>query len=212
MKKTTIKKLIAFDLDGTLIDGKGTWMEMHKLLNTEKFSIENEKLFYANKISYNEWIKRDVNLWNGVDAKAIQKLKERISLMKGIEVINHLDGNYNLAIISGGLKDVAQDINKKFKNKFKYCYANELIIKDGKISGIRQEVNFENKGELLKSIAEKENIPLKNCVAIGDFLNDIPMFKVAGLSIAFNPKFPEVAKNADIAIYEKNLMKILDYL
>lgn len=207
-----MKKLIAFDLDGTLIDGKGTWAEMHKLLKTEKYSEENGKLFYAHKITYDEWVERDVNLWRGADAKVIQYLKERISLMQGIEVINHLDKEYILAIISGGLKDVAIEINKKFNNKFKYCYANELIIKDGKISGLILNVNFENKGELLKAIAKKEDIPLKNCIAIGDFLNDIPMFKVAGFSIAFDPKFPEVSDNADVSIYEKNLMKILDYL
>lgn len=207
-----MKKLIAFDLDGTLIDGKGTWMEMHKLLKTEKISEENGKLFYANKITYDEWVKRDVNLWKGVDARVIQELKEKISLMRGIEVINHLDGEYVLAIISGGLKEVALDINEKFNNKFKYCYANELTIKDGKISGAILNVSFENKGELLKNIAKKENIPLKNCIAVGDFLNDIPMFKVAGFSIAFDPKFPEVSYNADVSIYEKNLMKILEYL
>ncbi|MFN3528031.1 MAG: HAD family hydrolase [Candidatus Altarchaeaceae archaeon] len=207
-----MKKIIAFDLDGTLIDGDGTWVEMHRLLKTEEISKENGKLFYANKISYEEWMKRDVELWKGADAKVIQKLKEKISLMPGIEVINHLDKKYILAIISGGLMDIAIDINKKFGNKFKYCYANELIIKDGKISGAKMNVSFENKGEILKNIAKKEKVPLENCIAIGDYLNDIPMFKVAGFSIAFNPKFPDVAKNANVAIYEKNLIKILEYL
>lgn len=56
-----------------------------------------------------------------------------------------------------------------------------------------------NKGNGLKVMARHFNIPLKDTVAIGDENNDIPMFKVAGLSIAMgNAK--EEAKNIAILL------------
>jgi len=55
-----------------------------------------------------------------------------------------------------------------------------------------------NKGYGLKSMARYFNIPLENTVAIGDERNDIPMFNVAGLSIAMGNAEEEVQKHCDI--------------
>lgn len=55
-----------------------------------------------------------------------------------------------------------------------------------------------HKGNGLKSMARYFNIPLENTVAIGDERNDIPMFNVAGLSIAMGNAEEEVQKHCDI--------------
>lgn len=55
-----------------------------------------------------------------------------------------------------------------------------------------------NKGNGLKVIARYFNIPLEDTIAIGDEKNDIPMFKVAGLSIAMGNAEEEVKKQSDI--------------
>lgn len=49
-------------------------------------------------------------------------------------------------------------------------------------------MNAERKAVLLEEIAEKENIPLKQVLAIGDGANDLPMLMTAGLGVAFNAK------------------------
>lgn len=48
-----------------------------------------------------------------------------------------------------------------------------------------------NKGNALKWLAEYYNVPLEYTVAIGDNLNDIPMFNIAGTSIAMGNAEPE---------------------
>jgi len=55
-----------------------------------------------------------------------------------------------------------------------------------------------NKGTGLKMMAEHFNVPLENTVAIGDERNDIPMFNVAGLSIAMENAEYEVKKHSDV--------------
>jgi len=55
-----------------------------------------------------------------------------------------------------------------------------------------------NKGTGLKMMAEHFNVPLENTVAIGDERNDIPMFKIAGLSIAMENAEDEVKKHSDV--------------
>lgn len=49
-------------------------------------------------------------------------------------------------------------------------------------------VDAERKAELLSVIAQTEQVPLSQVVAVGDGANDLPMLAAAGLGIAFNAK------------------------
>ncbi|PEJ59067.1 HAD family hydrolase [Bacillus sp. AFS002410] len=55
-----------------------------------------------------------------------------------------------------------------------------------------------NKGYGLKAMATYFNIPLENTIAIGDEKNDIPMFNIAGLSIAMGNAEEEVKLSSDL--------------
>ncbi|UPM56321.1 Cof-type HAD-IIB family hydrolase [Gottfriedia acidiceleris] len=55
-----------------------------------------------------------------------------------------------------------------------------------------------NKGYGLKAMASYFNIPLENTVAIGDEKNDLPMFNIAGLSIAMGNAEEEVKLSCDV--------------
>ena len=203
-------KLIAFDLDGVLTDGCGSWQEVHKALGTSDAAEEHAKEYLAGKITFDEWARKDTELWYGVDIERIKEILYRIDLMPGIEsTIPRLRRDYKLVIISGGLQILADRIKNMFG--MDYAVANELLTENGRVSGIQQIVDFKGKGKILQEIAEISDIDLEECAAIGDYLNDIPMFKVAGFRIAFNPKDERVVKFADEIIYEKNLARILPY-
>jgi len=202
-------KLIAFDLDGVLVDSKGSWMEVHNVVGTAKQSEIHGKEFYEGKITFDEWARKDVSLWKGIEINKIYEALYKIPPMNGIEAIKKLRKKYKLAIISGGLKILAERIKKEYK--FKYCFANSLIVKEGKIYGFRHQVDFKGKGEILKEIAKKENLSLNECASVGDYINDISMFDVSGFSVAFNPKHADVVKHADAVIYNKDLNEILKF-
>jgi Cof subfamily protein (haloacid dehalogenase superfamily) len=55
-----------------------------------------------------------------------------------------------------------------------------------------------NKGYGLKAMASYFNIPLENTVVIGDEKNDLPMFNIAGLSIAMGNAEEEVKLSSDL--------------
>lgn len=55
-----------------------------------------------------------------------------------------------------------------------------------------------NKGYGLKAMASYFHIPLENTVAIGDEKNDLPMFNIAGLSIAMGNAEEEVKLSCDL--------------
>jgi hypothetical protein len=53
-----------------------------------------------------------------------------------------------------------------------------------------------NKGSALQRLARYLKLPLKRVAAVGDYYNDIAMFKVAGLAVAMGDAPPEVQKAA----------------
>jgi phosphoserine phosphatase len=68
------------------------------------------------------------------------------------------------------------------------------------------------KAEALKHIAKRENISLKECVFVGDYLNDMKIMQEAGLGIAFNCQHDKLKKVADVVIEKKDLREVLKYV
>ncbi|MFZ2456472.1 MAG: HAD family phosphatase [Candidatus Altiarchaeia archaeon] len=204
-------KLVAFDLDGVLVDGGGSWTCAHNGLGTLEASRINGEAYFSGIISFEEWAERDVSLWKGVEIERLKEILYASELMPGIEdTLRALKKKYKIAIISGGLKLLADRVMELYD--LDYSFGNELLVRNGIVAGMKQAVDFHGKGKILSGIAEKEGITTKQCAAVGDYLNDIPMFKVAGLSIAFNPKDESVARCADAVVEGKDLRRILEYL
>jgi len=64
----------------------------------------------------------------------------------------------------------------------------------------------------LVEIAQKENVPLENTIAIGDAINDISMFEVAGVSIAFNSSCNQLKSIATYVVDSNDLSEVLEIL
>ena len=74
------------------------------------------------------------------------------------------------------------------------------------------EFDMDAKALALKKIAEREKLSLKECVFIGDYLNDLKIIQEAGLGIAFNCRHEDLKKAADVVIEKKDLREILKYV
>ena len=83
----------------------------------------------------------------------------------------------------------------------------------GNISKVEAtEFDIDAKAIALKKIAEREKIRLEECVFIGDYLNDMKIIQEAGLGIAFNCKYEELKKVADVVIDKKDLREVLKFI
>ncbi len=207
-------ELAVFDMDGVLVDVESSWVWVH-----DYFDVNNDhslELYLNGDIDDLEFIRRDIELWKSKDKDLtkdnIKSILSDVPVMDGYnKCLEHLkEKQYKTAIISGGLKPLAEQIGSEYFDKIK---ANDLEERNGKLSGEGVlEVQLKDKGSAFKELLHDLNIKPEKCIAVGNSFIDSPMLDKAGLGIAFDPADSKVKKAADIIVEEKNLCKILDYI
>ncbi len=203
------RRLVVFDMDSTLIEAE-VIDELAKEAGVGEQVIEITEAAMRGEIDFDESFRRRVALLKGLDASVLAQIAERLPLTEGVaELVSHLKAmGYKTAILSGGFTYFGRFLQDKLG--FDYVHANELDIKDGKVTGevTGQIVNGERKAQLLREIAEREGVRLEQTIAVGDGANDLPMLSIAGLGIAFRAK-PLVRQSAKQAISTLGLDGIL---
>ena len=197
-------------MDGVLVDISSSWFLVHSKLNVDsKINLVN---YLNNKIDYQEFMKRDINLWGKIHIKTIKEILYNAPLMSGIEetIVDLKNKGYKIMILSSGISLLAEKIKNNYK--LDYCLANEICVdKDGYITGEGiGNVPLLEKLLILNKFIIKEKFDEKNIAVIGDSIYDIPLFEKFNYSIAFNAK-SDIMRKARIKIDGKNLINLLQY-
>lgn len=203
------RRLFAFDMDSTLIQGE-VIDELAKLAGVGEQVSKITEAAMRGELNFDESFTRRVGLLKGLPAEQALALRDRIPLSPGAErLIRTLKLlGYRTAILSGGFTFFAQSLKDRLGiDEF---HANELEIVDDKVTGrvIPPIVNGARKAALLAEIARRENIALEQAVAVGDGANDLPMMEIAGMGIAYRAK-PVVRAKADNSIASLGLDGLL---
>jgi len=190
MNQTDIR-LVCFDLDKTLITSN-SWYDLNLALGiTHEEDTAMYDDYMAGKFSYQEWIKKLLELFKRsplANEKDVTEILSRYTLSEGArEAVNYVkEKGYHVALISGSL-DVLVDL-----------VANDLDIE---LAEATNELIFDAEGKLvdiispgddkyiklhhLESFARRLGIDIKECACIGDGDNDIEMFRATGKGITF---------------------------
>jgi phosphoserine phosphatase len=203
------KRLIVFDVDGTLIDAEMI-DELAKAAGVGGKVSEITSRAMNGEIEFKQALKERVRLLKGLPATVLDSIVENLDVTPGAEeLIMALKAlGYKIALISGGFTQFVEKIKEKLG--IDYVYANKLVIEDGKLTGevVEPIIDAERKAELMRVIAEKENLLMEQVVAVGDGANDRFMIQNSGLGIALYPK-AVLQKVASGVITKDNLAGIL---
>ncbi len=203
------RRLVCFDMDSTLIQTE-VIDELAMRAGVGKQVKEITARAMRGEIDFKESFRERVALLKGLDESVLKEIAENLPITEGAERLLRTlkQYGYRTAILSGGFTYFGNYL--KHKLGIDYVFANELEIKEGKLTGrhLHEIVDGKRKAELLELLAFKEDIHLEQVIAVGDGANDLPMLEKAGMGIAFHAK-PKVKASAQHAISVNGLDTIL---
>jgi len=203
------RKLFVFDMDSTLI-GQEVIDQIadHAGVQDEVKAITIAAM--EGHLDFTESLKRRVTLLRGTDSEVLALVAKSITFNPGVlETIAMVKkAGHKVAVVSGGFLNVISAPLAELK--IDYIYANELEVKDHKLTGqlIGKIMDATGKADALKRSATEASIPLKNVVVVGDGANDLEMMSIAGHSFAYNAK-PIVREKAETTISHPDMRAVL---
>lgn len=207
-----MRRLICFDMDSTLIETEVIdELAIRAGVGDQVKAITESAM--RGEIDFNESFRQRCALLKGLDVSVMQEIAESLPITEGVDRLMRIlkKIGFKIAILSGGFTYFGNYLKQKYN--IDYVYANELEVEDGKLTGrhLGDIVDGKRKAELLRLIAQVENVDIRQTVAVGDGANDLPMISIAGLGIAFHAK-PKVKANAQQSISTIGLDGILYFL
>ena len=213
-------KLIAFDMDSTLINIECVDEIADVVGMKDEVSAITEAAMRGEITDYKESLRRRVSLLRGATVADLERVYvERLQLNPGAKelVAACKAAGLKTLLVSGGFTFFSDRVRDTLGIDF--TRSNVLEIESGPNCGqLTGRMVDQDWGDICDG-AEKRRMLLETCaalgirpgeaIAVGDGANDLPMMGEAGLSVAYHAK-PKVREQAMVAINSGGLDRLLE--
>jgi len=209
-------KLIAFDMDSTLINIECIDEIADAAGRKAEVSAITEAAMRGEITDFKDSLRKRVALLKGVPQEALDDVfTKRLRLNPGAKELVDTCKQHGMKVllVSGGFTFFADRVGHMLNIDF--TRSNVLEIADGHLTGRLVDQPWgdicdgaEKRKKLLETCAELGISP-KQSIAMGDGANDLLMMGVAGLSVAYHAK-PKVREQAMVSIQEGGLDRLLE--
>ena len=212
-------KLIAFDMDSTLINIECIDEIADAAGRKAEVAAITEAAMRGEITDFKDSLRRRLALLEGVSVASMKAVyAERLQINPGAKAL--IDAckaaGMKVLLVSGGFTFFADRVKETLG--IDYVKANVLEVKDGKLTGklVMQPwgeiCDGEEKRRTVLTTCESLGITPKQAIAMGDGANDLPMMKLCeeagGLSVAYHAK-PKVRTEAMVSINSGGLDRLL---
>jgi phosphoserine phosphatase len=209
-------KLIAFDMDSTLINIECVDEIADAAGRKAEVAAITEAAMRGEITDYKDSLRRRVALLKGVTVAHMQQVyDQRLQLNPGAAelVAACKKAGLKVLLVSGGFTFFTDRIRERLGIDF--ARSNVLEVQDGVLTGRMVDQPWGDicdgaeKRRTLLEVSTLLGIKPAQCIAMGDGANDLPMMGVAGLSVAYHAK-PAVREKAHVAINQGGLDRLLE--
>jgi phosphoserine phosphatase len=215
-------KLIAFDMDSTLINIECVDEVADAAGRKAEVAAITEAAMRGEIADYKESLRQRVTLLKGVTVAHLEQVyTQRLQLNPGAAdlVAACKKAGLKVLLVSGGFTFFTDRIRDRLGIDF--ARSNVLEMESGPNCGILTGRMVDQPWGDICDGAEKRRTLLEvstllglepsQCIAVGDGANDLPMMDVAGLSVAYHAK-PTVRAQAMVSIESGGLDRLLEVL
>ena len=193
-------------MEGVLYDAEYLPILAEKI-NKEQEIWDITKKGIQGSINWEEGLQKRVELLKGISRDTCVEVANSLPIMTGAKeacrALKH--AGWKILAVSGGFTIMTDRLSKELN--LDYVFSNELIFKNGKLDGVKINVDSD-KAKSAKIKINEWNEKKDETVVIVDGANDVKLFDICGLGIAYRAQ--DIVKDmATVSLEEKDLSKIL---
>jgi phosphoserine phosphatase len=209
-------KLIAFDMDSTLINIECIDEIADAAGRKAEVAAITEAAMRGEITDFKDSLRRRVALLKGVPEAGLHEVfEQRLRLNPGAKTLVDTCKAHGMKVllVSGGFTFFADRVCEMLN--IDYARSNVLSINNGHLTGdvVTQDwgdiCDGAEKRKMLLHICTQMGIQPSEAIAMGDGANDLLMMGEAGLSVAYHAK-PKVREQAMVAINDGGLDRLLE--
>jgi len=201
--------LVSFDVDKTLFR-QAALTQAARTLGIAKRWDAYDEMRDKNRITLSQCLESQYKLLSGM--KLIDVLREvsKVEMMRNIrETVEKLQGHRLQAILLTDNPDfLCQYLVEQFG--FGGYVSSKVAVKDGIITDDIEPLPDKRLG--IRKYCAWMSISLPKCIHVGDGLNDVPVFRVVGYSVALNTQLEKVRRTASFRIETDDLLDVYRHI
>ena len=184
---TTVRAVVFFDVDGTLVPGTSASRHLAPRLGHQAELQAAEDAYDAGTLDSDGWGEVDARGWAGRTPAQVRGLLEDLPLVDGIaEVLAWLRERDVLPVLATlAWQPVGDLLCERFGFAGRCGPRVELV--DGRYTGrVAEHLDEAGKRDAAVAVAAAHGLGIGDCAAVGDSRSDVPLFQVVGLPVSFN--------------------------
>ncbi|HIZ99341.1 MAG TPA: phosphoserine phosphatase SerB [Candidatus Janibacter merdipullorum] len=203
---------LVMDVDSTLIQDEVIELLAEHAGTREEVARVTESAMRG-ELDFAESLHARVATLEGLDAAVLDDVRAAVRLTPGARTLvsTLIGAGHAVGLVSGGFIEIVGPLAEDLG--IDTARANSLEVVDGRLTGrvLGEVVDRRTKADVLTRLAAAVGAEADRTVAVGDGANDLDMMAAAHLGIAFCAK-PAVREQADVAVDEPDLRRVLDIL
>jgi phosphoserine phosphatase len=201
--------LAIFDVEGVLFDAEYLPILAEKV-NKEKEIWDITRRGIQGLINWEDGLRTRVSALRGLSYETCKQVADELPIMTGAKETCRVlkAAGWKILAVSGGFTIMTDRLKNELGLDF--VYSNELVFKDGKLDDVIINVTSDKAKSARKKIAEWDE-KKENIVVTVDGANDLTLFDICGLGVAFRAQ-DIVKEKATVTIEDKNLTHLIEHI